>query len=551
MKRYRENIIHSRILKILFTSFSVFILLIGKLYWIQIKNHTPLKTQALKQHGKEIVLCPSRGVIYDRNLIPLTNRERIPTIFVYKDNVENNKELRKLIIENSKIDEKDLNYYIKNGEAIIGIPLKNNLKSLENNKDMYISDRTLRYSNDNTLSHVIGYTNKSENKGETGIEKVFDDILLNQRNESLYIDLDKRKNIILGGEHIVNRDVDPMEPNGVKLTIDYHIQRVLENILDEKSIKGSIIVSDVDTGDIVGMVSRPNFNQDDIDDYLDREDMALYNKAVQVAYPPGSLFKIVVLLTALEEDPSYINKVFYCKGYEQVNNTTIKCNNTNGHGYIDLEEAFSRSCNSAFIQLGQELGSNKIINMAIQLGFGEKINIGLLEEIEGYLPSGSELQGPAIGNISIGQGSIETTPIQINNMMMIIANNGLEKDMAIIDGITNKDGYTIKKFNRKNNRRVIDESNAKIAQNCLEKVVSSGTARSIDLMEAGNAGGKTGSAQAVLHGKETIHGWFSGYYPINDPRYVITVFIEENITGSQAAIPIFEKLVKEINLINR
>lgn len=551
MKRYRENIIHNRILKVLFTSFFVFILLIGRLYWIQIKNHVPLKTQVLKQHGEEIALYPSRGVIYDRNLIPLTNKERIPTIFVYKDNIENNKELKKFIIENSKIYEEELNNYIKNGEIIIGIPLKNNKDKFENNKNMYLNDITLRYGSENMLSHVIGYTNKSENKGEAGIEKVFDDILGNQVNESLYIELDKRKNIILGGEYIVNRDIDSMEPSGVKLTIDYHIQRVLENILDEKSIKGSIIVSDVDTGDIVGMVSRPNFNQDDIDDYLDREDMVLYNKAVQVAYPPGSLFKIVVLLTALEEDPSYINKIFYCKGYEQINNTTIKCNNINGHGYIDLEEAFSRSCNSAFIQLGKELGSDKIINMARQLGFEDKINIGLLEEIEGYLPSGSELQGPAIGNISIGQGSIETTPIQINNMMMIIANNGLEKGMSIIDGITNNDGYIIKKFNRKKNRRVIDESNAKIVQDCLKKVVSNGTARSMDLTESGGACGKTGSAQAVLNGRETIHGWFSGYYPINNPKYVVTVFIEGNSTGSQAAIPIFEGVVKKINLINR
>ncbi len=133
-------------------------------------------------------------------------------------------------------------------------------------------------------------------------------------------------------------------------------------------------MADADTGgDILGMASRPNFNPEDIDEYLKGEDMALYNKAIQVAYPPGSLFKIVVLLTALEENMDFQNKLFYCKGYEEINDTVIKCNNIHGHGYLGLNEAFSKSCNSAFIQLGRELGSNKIIDMARKLGFGEKL----------------------------------------------------------------------------------------------------------------------------------------------------------------------------------
>ncbi len=270
----------------------------------------------------------------------------------------------------------------------------------------------------------------------------------------MYIELDKRENIILGKEHIVSQNINPSNPGGwVKLTVDYHIQKVLSEYWIRKIKKGGVIVAEVETGDIVAMASRPNFNQDDIDEYLNREDMVLYNKAIQVAYPPGSLFKTIVLLTALEEDISYVNKTFYCKGYEQINNVTIKCNNIGGHGHISLKEAFSKSCNSAFIQLGKELGSHKIINMAEELGFGQKVNIGLLEEVEGNLPSGMELKGPAIGNISIGQGSIETTPLQITNMMMIVANKGIRKGMSIVDGITTSNGYMIKKSSIRRRKR--------------------------------------------------------------------------------------------------
>ena len=209
------------------------------------------------------------------------------------------------------------------------------------------------------------------------------------------------------------------------------------------------------------------------------------------------------------------------------------------------------SCNSAFIQLGKEIGSQKIINMAKKLGFGDKINIGLLEEIKGNIPVGEEIQGPAIGNISIGQGSIEVTPLQITNLMMIIANNGVRKGLSIVDGITSEDGRMIKPYQRQEEIRILSRETCNLVKEFLVDVVNYGTAKSLDLDYLGGAAGKTGSAQAVLNGKETIHGWFTGFYPVEKPKYVITVLVEGGISGSQSAVPIFDKLVREINKINR
>ncbi|NLW22371.1 MAG: hypothetical protein GXY88_03800 [Tissierellia bacterium] len=551
MKRFRKNIIHNRIIKMTFLTSAICLLLIGRLYWLQIKNYNTLKIQALKQRGQEISLYPKRGIIYDTNLIPLANRDRESTLFTFKDSIYKDQSLKDFILKYSSLNERELIEYIRYKHTIVDIPLTYTMAPY-NDINTLITDRTLRYSKNNILSHVIGYINKSENRGESGIEKVYDDILKNQRmTNSLYVELDDKRNKILNREYVVNQNVDSLEPSGVKLTVDYHIQKIVESVLDQEGYRGAVIVADVKSGDIKALASRPNFNQEEIDEYLDRDDMALYNKAIQIAYPPGSLFKLVVLSAALEEDLNYINRTFYCKGYEQVGNVTIRCNNTGGHGHIDLKEAFSKSCNSAFIQLGKELGSAKIIDMAIRLGLGQKVNIGLLEEVEGNLPKGREIQGPAIGNISIGQGSIETTPIQITNMMMIVANNGIEKGMAIVDGITSHEGYMIKQYNREKERQVLSERTCEILKDCLIDVVEVGTARNIDLSLVGGAGGKTGSAQAVLNRRETIHGWFSGFYPIEEPRYVITVFIEEGMSGSQTAAPVFEKIVKQIHKINR
>lgn len=551
MERFRENIIHSRILYLIFAFLIIFLLLIGRLYWLQVGNHEELKGQALKQRGTEIKLNPNRGIIYDRNLIPLTNRKKTLIGFVFKDTIQKNKDLKNYILNNSEFDEEGLKEYLDVKENIVDITLNPNALEIENNKDIYIANRVSRYDNNNILSHVIGYINKSENRGEAGVEKVFDEILKSNDNQSLILESDDKRNIIFGGEYTIGQRIDPTSPNGVKLTIDYHIQRKVEDVLDEEKVNGAVVVADISTGDIMAMASRPNFNQEDIDEYFNREDMALYNKAIQVAYPPGSLFKIVVLLTALEEDIGVQDRLFYCNGQEEINDIIIKCNNINGHGYITLDEAFSKSCNSVFIQLGRDLGGEKIMEMSRRLGFDNKINIGLLEEVGGNLPSGKELQGPAIGNISIGQGSIETTPLQITNMMMIIANNGVKKGIGIIDGITTQDGYIIKKYNREEEKRLLPLEICQILQKYLIDVVEKGTAKGMDLVDIGGGGGKTGSAQAVFNKRMTIHGWFSGFYPKKDPKYVITVFIEEGISGSKSAVPIFERIAKEIYKISR
>lgn len=552
MRKNKKNIVHNRIFDLAIVLFILFALLAVRLYWIQVNNHDRFKMEALRQRGERINLYPNRGIIYDMNLIPLTNSNTEQTAFVSRYSINNNKEVREFLIKNADITITEFNRYINSNEAILAIPLRYPIDNTNRFKDVFIAEKTSRYSDNNILSHVIGYINESENRGECGVEKVYDEVLINQiSSNSLYLEFDESKGIFLDGDYVVSRDTNSIEPNAVKLTIDYHIQKLVEEILDEYKVNGAVIVADIESGEIRALASRPNFNQDNIDEYLDRNDMALYNKAVQVGYPPGSIFKIVVLLTALDEDINYLDRTFYCKGYEEVGNNIIDCNKVGGHGIINLSQAFSQSCNAAFIQLGKELGSAKIMDMAERLGLGEKVNIGLLEEVAGSLPQGEELLGPAIGNISIGQGSIESTPVQITNLMMIIANDGINKGLSIVDGITSQNGLMIKKFNKEKERRVVSKSNCKIVKDYLKHVVWDGTASNLYLDDIGGAAGKTGSAQAVSKGKETIHGWFTGFYPSNEPRYVVTVLVEDSVSGSQSAVPIFEKIVREINNINR
>lgn len=527
---------------------TIFSLLLGfRLYFIQIYKNPVYSEQALKQRGREISLSPKRGIIYDRNLVPLTNTKSTQSIILTNDILKYNEHMLNIVLEYTSLDKHEILDLINSNDDIIQIPLKNNIRIDNKPLNVFLVDAVERYSDNNLLSHVIGYVNKKDNYGESGIEKVYDEFLQNTEKKSLFIEYDKSHSMILGGAEFVSETTDPNNPTGVKLTIDYNIQESVESILDEDNINGAVIVTEVDTGKILTICSRPNYNQEKVEYYLDSTDMALYNKAIQVGYPPGSIFKTVVLLTAFEEEIDLFDKEYYCKGYEDIRNVRIKC--TGEHGYLNLKEGFERSCNSVFIQLGKQLGGKKIIEMAEKLNFGSKINIGLLEEVGGKLPKGDELLGPAIGNISIGQGKIEVTPLQIANLMTIIANKGVQKHLTLVEGITNKDGVVIKEYNREDDKRVLSVSSSELAMEYLNSVVENGTGKELDLFEVGGGGGKTGSAEAILNKSNTIHGWFAGYFPKNNPKYVITVLVEEGHSGSKSAAPIFEKIAKEINKI--
>lgn len=548
MKRYREDDTHKRAKVLIIIIVLLFLSLTGRLYYLQVYKSDNLKLAGLKQRSSQIDLTSNRGTIYDRNLVALTNNTSHKNIVVERTLLKEDKELLEKIKKNTLLSPLEFRDILNKNNRMLTIPIREDSEIYH--KDIFIASREERYSDSNLLSHVIGYINKSQNKGEVGIEKVYDEFLNKADKKTLFVEYNKQRTLILGSEYYVDNKVSPLDPAGVQLTVDREIQMDVERILDERRVNGGVLVEDIKTGEILASCSRPNFNQDNIEDYLYSEDMNLYNKVLQVSYPPGSIFKIVVLLAALEENPEYLNREFYCKGYEMIKNTKIKCSNIYGHGEIDLKDGFAKSCNSVFIQIGQEIGAEKIMDMAKRLGFGEKVNIGLIEESSGKLPIGEELIGPAIGNISIGQGKIEATILQITNMMSIIANKGIKKDISIVKGVTNKDGEMIKPYNKSADVRVIDESLARVARELLEEVLETGTARKIDLKDIGGAGGKTGSAEGILNRENVVHGWFTGYYPKEDPEYAITVLVEKGNSGSSSAVPIFEEICKKIYSLN-
>lgn len=547
MDKKNRNKIYKRAIKIASISIIAFTILLIRLFWIQIVKGQEYGLEADKQHLKEIRVAPARGNIFDRNNVQLTNNKTEKTIYILRDVVLSDIQIIESLKEKLNFSEKDIETIKKSNNRIVEMPFNIGVKDNIVIRGVIIEDKIARYDGNNLLSHVIGYIKRSENVGEYGIEKEYDSILkMNNDSGVKYITVDGKHRVIPGIKDTEVIGEKKTSTNSIKLTVDIEMQKEVEKILDNNKANGAVIVTDISTGDILVMVSRPNINQNDIEINFNSNKMDFYNKAIEVSYPPGSIFKTVVLLAALEENSINLDDTYMCLGYEDLGSFQIRCNKTDGHGEITAYEAFSESCNSAFIQIGKKIGAKKIIDMAQKLGFEKKVQ-NILIEVSGNLPENDELLGPAIGNISIGQANIEVTPIQVTNMMMIIANEGIKRDISIVDSIVTEDGRFAKKVLRENEERVLPTRLCKQAKKCLEGVIDNGTAKNVDLSGIGGAAGKTGSAE---NSKNNTHAWFSGYFPRETPKYVVTVFIEEGGSGGRIAVPIFEEIARRINDVN-
>jgi penicillin-binding protein 2 len=400
---------------------------------------------------------------------------------------------------------------------------------------IFLYKKKIEYGPSALATHVVGY------KSKTGIEKTFEKVLSSTgtKNTILY---DGFGQPIPGISQKKNES-----SSGIQLAIDSKIQEIVEQIMDDEVPRGAVVILDAKTGDILSMASRPNYKQYCIEDYLNREDAPLINRAVE-AFSPGSIFKIVVLSAALEENLASLDDRFYCPGFIKVGGILFKCGSYDkgGHGEITLKEAVARSCNTVFIQLGLSLGKQKLIEYAKKFGLGQKVLMDLPEEKTGFIPEIQKVYYQDIGNISIGQGPILITPLQAAQMVSIIANGGILIKPHLTTGVVESDGNTIPFDHGKDAVRVISEETASKVKEALEEVTKYGTGvNAMPLLPIGKTAGKTGTAE---FGNKKYHAWFVGYFPTESPRYIISVFIENGGSGPAKAAPVFREIVEKLNI---
>lgn len=391
--------------------------------------------------------------------------------------------------------------------------------------------------------HIIGYTDSS-GTGLSGIEKALDSEIKYYGNEKGRFLKDACGNAISAF-----KATDGGDKKFVKLTLDYHIQQIVENLLDNYGITGAVVILDVDSFDVLAMASRPNYNSDDVNSYIASSGTELLNRAVS-QYNAGSIFKIVTMAASLEN--GICPKTFFCGGSLLFDNLVFPCHLLQGHGNIDPSSAFALSCNCSFYQLGVSLGSEEICRYAQKFGLGEKALGEDICESSGNIPSFFANTRSEAANISIGQGEIMITPLQAAKLACIIASGGVSKKINIIDGIATEKAAIVKNMRKSSAKRIISEATANTIGEMMRQSVENGTGTNAQ-SEIVAIAGKTGSAETGWQIDESymVQGWFVGYFPYKRPKYAMAVIAENGRGGNASCAPIFKETAEEIILLGR
>ena len=481
-------------------------------------------------------VASTRGMIFDRNMIPLVNTVTHKALFI------NPTDSAVKYLENNLSDEE----YEKIKEKLKkGNPFVFTSDSYDGIHDD-ITELTVyeRYEENPPAVHLTGYTDY-EGKGVSGIEKDFDG-LLSEYSGSLSV----RYNVSSYGKMLGGLGCEVVHENylsqgGIVLTIDKEIQRACENAAEKNGLKkGAVIVLDVSSGEILALASFPRYDINNISESLGNADSPFLNRAIE-AYPVGSVFKPVVAVAALEKGISPDTE-FFCSGKVNIRGIDFNCHEREGHGMLNMSEAMAVSCNSYFIQLGQKTGAEKILETASSLGFGHEYQLSdSIINKKGNVPHIDS--APALANLSFGQGSLLATPLQVASLYRAFANGGYYGEPYLFKNMIDENGEVTAYYEKDPQAKVIPDNINNTIKEMLCRVVADGSGKNAKPM-CFEAAGKTATAETgkIKNGNKTVHTWFAGYFPEENPKYVITVFREDGNYSSTDCAPVFRDIADSI-----
>lgn len=531
--------------------------LLCRLFYIQIMCHDDLAEAAVSQYEITLEGMDTRGRIFDRNMKPITGGTYQYYYIIKKGNltVEGERLLEKLGAR--QIASSDSQYLVYRTENY----MEEINEKLESCCGAYVFRSPSRYSDSQTACHLVGYLNQSEKRGVSGLEYLFEQIL-KADSRKLVIRADAAGNILKGwAPYIKGYDNNVPENNSVVTSLELGLQKKCESLLEGIS-SGACIVTDSGSGQVLAMASVPTFNPNRISDYISENISAdsdcLINKSLQAAYPPGSVFKLVTAAAALENGVCTPSQKYRCTGETRIEGISISCSTApeGGHGEIDMYEAMAKSCNCYFAQLGRDTGAEKILETAEKLGLGSAVLENFPEENTGFVPDEETTALQDISNISIGQGQLLATPLQIARMTGIIAQGGNDVPLQLLaeqGAVSASQAVPASSEGLEGRRQVITPQTAETLQDLMGGVMTRGTGFYPDWTMA--VWGKSGTAEASCRGREVKDCWFTGFCDVNLPdggetesaaakRLVITVFAEDGVSGSATALPIFREITE-------
>lgn len=371
---------------------------------------------------------------------------------------------------------------------------------------------TRYYPYGSLFSHVVGYNDPE--LGKTGLESIENFELLT--SNAFFVE--KIQNEFNGTKN---------QGDTVVTTLDADLQQAASNALGD--YKGAVVVMEADTGKILAMVSKPDYDPNEIKANwqtlnTDEVNSPLLNRATSGTYAPGSVFKIVTALAYIRQNSDYNSYSYECSGSITRDGTTIPCAGGNVHGYEDLRSSFANSCNSSFVNLGLQLDIGGFRDTAEDLLFNSDLP-SVLNYTKGSFALDEESPVSEIMMTAMGQGKTTTSPYHMALITQAVANGGTLMEPYLVDSVTNYTGTEVRRNVPKSYGRLMTSDEASQLKDYMTAVVNEGTG-SVLAGRSYTVAGKTGTAEYSTNDSDRTHSWFTGFTNVDNPELVITVITE-------------------------
>lgn len=556
--------IHTRIRFFFLLIFCLLLIIICRVFYIQVFSYDKLSSLAESLWSRKLPIGADRGEIYDRKGRVLATNLTTTSLVLIPNQIKNPEEVAKKLSEILNSDYNDMLAHVTKKTSIervhpegrqLSYDIASKIEELHFDGVYLVKESKRYYPYGTVLSHVLGYVG-IDNQGLSGLELTYDKYLTGENGAIKYFSDGK-------GNRLELSEVYEEPQNGVNLTltIDLDLQLAAERELDNAVMKYNpehaiALAMDPNTGEVLAMASRPNFDSNNYQDY----DTTTINRNLPIwmTYEPGSTFKIMTLASSLEEKTvNLFEDTYYDSGSVSIDGATIHCWKSGGHGAQTYLNVVENSCNPGFVSLGNKLGVDKLMSYINKFGFGEKTGIDLNGESSGILFNPSRMGPVELATTSFGQG-ISVTPIQQVTAVSAVINNGYLYQPYIVKSLEEPETQSIVKLNEPLlRRRVISEESSKLARFALESVVANGSGRNA-YIENYRVGGKTGTAQKVEDGHYLDGNYilsFVGFMPADDPKIVVYVAIDnpKGVTqyGGVVAAPIAKSILETaISVLN-
>jgi penicillin-binding protein 2 len=585
---YEERRLGFRLAALQWMLTAVILMLGGRLWYLQVSEGEYYRELSEKNHFRLVQITPLRGTLRDREGKELAANRVSWNLYLNRERTPNPDEILPLVAEILSMDGKLLEERLSQSRVrpvFEPVLLKEDVGLAEaaffearrtEFPALNIRTEALRsYPEGDLASHLIGYVGEASETdmesefeadvrlgdivGKAGLERTFDTALSGRRGF---------KKVLVNslGREIADLQTVHRPQNGRDLTlaIDYEMQKDLETAFAGRS--GSAVFLDPETGEVLALTSQPSFNPNLFASRFSRESWLalvsdprhpLQNRAVQSRFSPGSAFKVVMAVAALEEGVATPRRTETCLGSTVVYGKRFHCHKEGGHGTVDLREAIVRSCNVYFYRLGQELGIEKIAEWSRRLGFGGPTGIDLPQEEPGIVPD-PEWKRRRLGqpwypgetiSVSIGQGALTVTPVQMARFIAGIANGGTLRVPRLLkyrDGAAEESRTAAGTGSIE--RMPIAPRTVEFLREAMWGVVNDNGTGWRARIEGRDVAGKTGTAQVTrlstgvdsedLPVDLRSHSWFVGFAPAGGARIAFAVFVEHGGHGGESAAPI-------------